>query len=482
MKKTLHLEQSYLSLPKQLFSRIEPYNNQKSTISLLNEDLITELKLDKKYFLSEEGTLFLSGSTNINGDLFSQAYSGHQYGHFTTLGDGRAMMLGELIVDERRLDVQLKGSGTTPYSRRGDGKATLYSMLREYLISEAMHHLKVPTTRSLAVLNTNQKVTRIKQEVGGMLCRVASSHIRVGTFEFANATNDKDLMKELADYTINRHYHELNNKKNKYQLFLREVIKKQASLISKWMSLGFVHGVMNTDNMTISGETIDYGPCAFLDTYNPGKSFSSIDQNGRYSYKNQPYIGSWNLMKFAESILLLLDENIKSAVEIANEELKQYEGYFKESYYDIFSKKIGIKDPTSEDKHLVDELLLIMEKNQADFTNTFRVLTLDQYEKLPFYKTEEWKIWFQKWTRQLGYRKLEPKVRINIMEQHNPTLIPRNHLVEEALLEASENNNFNFFHKLLDQLKNPYNYTISHTDKYLEPIESDEDYITYCGT
>lgn len=482
MSKSLNLEQSYLTLPNNLYSLIEPYNNQQSTIALLNEDLIEELQLNKAFFNSDQGRLFLSGTTNIEGPLYSQSYAGHQYGYYTTLGDGRAVMLGEYRIKDTIYDLQLKGSGRTPYSRSGDGKATLYSMLREYLISEAMHHLNIPTTRALAVLDTKEDIRRMTLEKGGILCRVASSHIRVGTFEFTMRSKDVDGLRKLTDYTIQRHYKELINKPNKYQLLLREVIKRQAVLISKWQSVGFVHGVMNTDNMTISGETIDYGPCAFLDTFIPSISFSSIDQQGRYAYNNQPFIGSWNLMKFAESIVSLLDEDITKAVEIANAELQKYEQYFKNSYYDIFAKKIGIINPTSEEKVLVDEFLLIMEKYKADFTNSFRLLTLDKFEELSFFNTKDFTIWFQKWTRQLGYRQMDYKKRIKLMEQHNPFIIPRNLIVEKALIEASKNNDYTLFNILLQKLKNPFSYDIHHEDQFIEADESDEEYVTFCGT
>lgn len=479
---TIKLKQTYMDLSNKLYSKIEPYNNISSKTLLLNKELIKSLQIDQTFLQSKEGNLFLSGSTNQYGPLYSQAYAGHQYGHFTNLGDGRAVILGELVVGQDLYDLQLKGSGRTPYSRRGDGKATLYSMLREYLISEAMYYLNIPTTRSLAVLDTNMKIPRMTLEQGGILCRVAKSHIRVGTFEYVNVNTDLNTLKEFTDYTIKRHFNDITDKENKYQLFLRQVIKRQAKLIAKWQSVGFVHGVMNTDNMLISGETIDYGPCAFLDTYDPTISFSSIDQNGRYAYQNQPYIGSWNLTKLAESILVLLNEDINQAVEIANQELMKFKDYFEEEYYHIFSKKLGFTDITKEEHIIIDELLLIMRKYKADFTNTFRLLTLDQYDDLPFFKTEDFKLWFQKWTRQLGYRHIDPKERIAIMEEHNPSIIPRNHLVEEALIKASKESDYSLFNDLLDKLRNPYQYKVIHDKKYTEANKSKDPYITYCGT
>lgn len=481
-KKDIELSQSYLTLPSELHSIIKPYNNHSTSIELLNENLIDDLGLNKEFLSSEDGVLFLSGSTDKYGTLFSQSYAGHQYGHFTNLGDGRAVLLGEVLKDNKLYDIQLKGSGRTPYSRSGDGKATLYSMLREYLISEAMYHLGVPTTRSLAVLNTNELIPRMNPEKGGILVRVASSHIRVGTFEYARANGKTELLKELLDYSIERHYKHLHNKKDKYQQFLREVVKNQAILISKWQSLGFVHGVMNTDNMTISGETIDYGPCAFLDIFDPSISFSSIDNQGRYSYKNQPFIGSWNLARFAESILLLLDKDMSKAIDKANSELEKYQTYFEESYYDLFGKKLGMISIAKDERYLIDEILLIMEKYNADFTNTFRLLTLDKYEELPFFETEDFTLWFQKWTRQLGYRQLDPKERITLMEKHNPVLIPRNELVEEALVSASKENDYSLFIQLFDKLSDPYNYQVVHDLLFIEPINKTKQFVTYCGT
>lgn len=474
--------QSYLTLKEDLYSVVQPYNNENSKIVIFNDDLSKQLNLDKTFWYSEEGEKILSGSDNRFGPLFSQAYSGHQYGYFTTLGDGRAVLIGEYENDNKIFDFQLKGAGETPYSRRGDGKATLYSMLREYIISEAMHHLKIPTTRSLAVLDTNRDIQRLKIEKGGILCRVASSHIRVGTIEFAAANTNINTLRNLVDYAINRHYNHLNHNEDKYRLFLQEVIKMQAKLISKWQSVGFVHGVMNTDNMTISGETIDYGPCAFLDAFVPDKSFSSIDENNRYAYNKQPYIGSWNLMKLAEALLPLLNENVSKAVAIANNELSQFETFYKDSYYSLFGKKLGFITPSDDDKTIIDEFLLILKKYKGDFTNSFMNLTLDQYDNIPFSKTNDFTIWFQKWTRQLGYRKMDPKKRIQLMKQSNPIIIPRNQIVEKALRNASEQNDYSLFNELLFKLKTPFDYNMTVEREFLLPLDTEEEFVTYCGT
>jgi len=414
--------------------------------------------------------------------LYSQAYGGHQYGHFTMLGDGRALMLGEHITPaNKRFDIQLKGSGRTPYSRGGDGKATLSSMLREHLISEAVNALGIPTTRSLAVIQTNEKIQRSTLEKGAVLTRVASSHIRIGTFEYAKVYGDKDLVKELADYAIERHYPEISNVENKYQEFLHAVIKNQASLIASWQSFGFVHGVMNTDNVLISGESIDYGPCAFMNQYDPSTVFSSIDKNGRYAYKNQPYIGSWNLTRFAESILELLDEDVEKTVQIANSELKKYEQYYNEFWLINMASKLGIKNPTEEDEIVIKEFLHIMNTYHVDYTNTFSLLTQGRFEDIVFYNTEEWNEWFKKWTRVLGYRKTNVDERISLMRESNPKIIARNHLVEEALLNASTVGDYELFDQLLAKLLKPFDYTIEHDGKFTSPSE-DKEYKTYCGT
>ncbi len=478
----LDLVQSYLTLHKHMYTIQKPRNRNKEELVLLNKELATELNIDIDFLASPKGLEFLSGSTTEYGPLFSQAYAGHQYGHFTLLGDGRALMLGEQMTNEGLIDLQLKGSGKTPYSRGGDGNATLYSMLREYLISEAMNSQGIPSTRSLALLKTNETIQRQKKMDGAILVRTAKSHIRVGTFEYARTYGGIKQVRELANYTINRHFSHLKDSNNKYQEFLGEVIIKQAKLLAKWQTVGFVHGVMNTDNMSISGETIDYGPCVFLDTYTPSRSFSSIDREGRYSYQNQPQVASWNLARFAETLLDLLSDDTEIAVKIANKELLKFRTHFITEYYSLMAKKIGIIDPIEEEKALIDNLLNIMEKHKADYTNTFRLLTLDEYHKLPFFNSEEWKSWFQAWTRQLGNRSMDVNERIQLMEQSNPFIIPRNMVVEEALLKATEQNDYTLFYELLLHLKTPFSYHTNISNSFIEPKLSTEEYVTYCGT
>ena len=484
MKKNngINFDNTYTNLDPKLYSMISPNNYVNPDLVIYNSTLASDLGIDIDFLKSAQGLSFLSGSSKEFGPYFSQAYAGHQYEHFTMLGDGRALMLGEQITPtSKRFDLQLKGSGRTPYSRRGDGKATLSSMLREYLISEAMNGLGVPTTRSLAVVETGEMIQRVNFEKGAILTRVASSHIRVGTFEYAKVYGSKETVQELADYTIDRHYPTLDKSENKYIELLREIIRTQASLIAKWQSVGFIHGVMNTDNVLISGETIDYGPCAFMNHYDPKTVYSSIDANGRYAYQNQPYIASWNISRFAEAILELLDESQEKAIYIANEELKKFGKQYKKYWLENMSLKLGIKNPTDEDEIVVNDLLTIMNKYRADYTNTFSALTKGKFENIVFYDTEDWTEWFKKWTRALGYRRADVTGRIEVMKQANPTVIPRNHIVEKALLEAVQFNDYGLFHQLLDKVSNPYDYYVKHDDAFTRPTD-EENYKTYCGT
>jgi uncharacterized protein YdiU (UPF0061 family) len=472
---------SYIDLDQRLYQILQPTMFTNTEVSLINRDLINAMQLDQTFFKTEKGKAFLAGRDDSYGPLFAQAYAGHQYGHFTILGDGRAMVLGEVLVDNKLYDLQLKGSGKTPYSRTGDGKATLYSVLREYLISEAMQGLHVPTTRALAVLKTNEFVLREKPQKGGILCRVAASHIRVGTFQYIRSLDDLALMRQFLDYSIERHYPHLIEKEEKYLLFLHEVVKNQAELIAKWQSIGFIHGVMNTDNMTISGETIDYGPCAFMNAYDPETVFSSIDRNGRYAYQAQPFIASWNLARFAETFMELFLEKIEDSAELANKELDFFASHYTKTYETLMAQKIGFTESSSEVIELVKRLLQLMQQHEADFTNTFAYLTMDRFTELPFAETKEWKTWFQDWTRLLGYQKLDIRDRRDRMQAVNPMIIPRNLIVEEALNNAV-NDDFTLFNDLLQRVKDPYNYNLQHPNRFLYPVDSDVPYITYCGT
>jgi len=407
----------------------------------------------------------------------AQAYMGHQFGYLSMLGDGRAILLGEQInrYDER-FDIQLKGSGQTPYSRGGDGRAALGPMLREYIISEAMHFMGIPTTRSLAVVETGETVIRGKELTGAILTRVASSHIRVGTFEYASHYDTADDIRTLADYTIARHFWHVET----YVELLNEVIKRQADLIAKWQLAGFIHGVMNTDNMAVSGETIDYGPCAFMDTYNPDTVFSSIDTEGRYAYKNQPQMAVWNLSRFAETLLLLLHKDKNEAIKIATAEVNKFWDMYNAIWLAGMRAKLGLCNNEADDEPLIAELMQLMHQLKADYTNTFCALTLGQHDAEVF-STPEFRQWHERWQARLS-RQPKPMDEIkNYMMQHNPAVIPRNHRVEEALT-AAENGDLSVTHNLLHVLRNPYAYT-PNQEVYSKPPPFEScGYKTFCGT
>ena len=474
---------SYAKLPKKFFTSTNPTPVMSPRLVILNEAFAKSLGLDPEELKNSDSVDVFAGNKIPNGTFpIAQAYAGHQFGHFTMLGDGRAILLGEQITPEgERYDIQLKGPGRTPYSRGGDGRAAIGPMLREYIISEAMHALGIPTTRSLAVVTTGELVTRETDLLGAILTRVASSHIRVGTFQFAATWGSMDELKALADYTIKRHYPEIEDNENKYISFLNEVIKRQASLIAKWQLVGFIHGVMNTDNMTISGESIDYGPCAFMDTYDPATVFSSIDRRGRYAYGNQPNIGGWNLARFAETLLSLLHEDEEKAVEIAQDAVSKFTDLYNSNYLDGMRSKLGIFNKESDDESLIDDLLSIMQKYNADYTNTFRALTFNKLEGTPMFNKEEFNKWYERWQERLD-RQVETKESSHeLMRSSNPAVIPRNHRVEEAL-EAANKGDYSVMDRLLKVLSNPYAH-LPEQDEYTKlPPPSSCKYRTFCGT
>lgn len=470
---------SYARLPEFFFSYVDLNPVPKPQIVLFNEELATSLGLKPAFLSSERGAKILGGNEAPTTALpLAQAYGGHQFGHFTRLGDGRAILLGEQITPQgERYDLQLKGGGRTPYSRGGDGKATLGPMLREYIISEAMHGLKIPTTRSLAVVTTGEKVYRETALPGAILTRVAKSHLRVGTFQYASVWGTETDLQTLADYAIKRHYPQLlEGHKNKYQAFLHEVITAQAQLVSKWMLVGFIHGVMNTDNVAISGETIDYGPCAFMDVFDPTTVFSSIDQQGRYAYANQPKITTWNLARFADTLLPLLHEKQETAIEFAEAELKQFSVIYDDYFLNGMRKKLGLLDSKPEDKDLVRDLLHLMYEHKADYTNTFLDLTLERFES-EMYQSEGFISWKERWQARVE----DKEQALELMKKNNPKLIPRNHFVEEVLRAAIQEENFKPLHDFLSALKNPF----AHNDaqkRYSRPPDPSIPYVTYCGT
>lgn len=490
-------ELSYSSLPAKFYSWEKERTFPKPKVLLWNESLVK--KLDWEDFWQDKGEIeranFLVGNERIeNTRALSQAYAGHQFGFFNILGDGRAMLVAEKTNRKGEvLDLHLKGVGRTPYSRGGDGKATLSSMLREYLISEAMHALGIPTTRALAVTLTGEGVQRETWQKGAILARVAKSHLRVGSFQFASLGEESDL-KALANYAIQRHYPEIlstssEERKNPYVLLLRKVIERQASLIAKWQSIGFIHGVMNTDNMSISGESIDYGPCAFLDSYKPNTVFSSIDTFGRYAYNKQAKMGEWNLTRFAESLLPLLDAEEERAIDMASQELFRYQQIFQREYASLMTQKLGFQKAKEEYQSLVNELLELMERYQADYHNTFVRLSLEFGEEdarylegtALLYSKEDFQAWKTRWQDLLGKQGREKAEVLACMKRNNPFLIPRNFRVEEVLQEAGKGN-YEPFHQFLKVLQEPYNYRAERRDYQELAKYSMEGYKTYCGT
>lgn len=478
-----NFDNSYARLPNSFFANVELNPVRAPKLIKLNHSLAEDLGLNIEELQSEKGVAILAGNTAPEGSQpIAQAYAGHQFGHFTMLGDGRALLYGEQITPtDERFDIQLKGSGRTPFSRGGDGRAALGPMLREYIISEAMHALGIPSTRSLAVVATGNTILRETDLPGAILTRVASSHIRVGTFQYVANMGRFENLQTLANYAIVRHYSDITYTDNQYLDFLQEVIKRQASLIAKWQLVGFIHGVMNTDNMTISGETIDYGPCAFMDTYDPATVFSSIDTHGRYAYGNQPLIGGWNLARFAESLIPLLHEDEDQAVELAQHEISKYMGLYEGYWLAGMRSKLGLFDEEEEDKSLIDELLKLMQENRADYTNTFRALTLNELVGNPLFGKEEFKQWFEKWQQRLSRQQQSKEEATQLMKSNNPSVIPRNHRVEEAL-DAAMNGDFNVMEQLLKVLSNPYSYSEEQTDYCKLPEQSNIPYRTFCGT
>jgi uncharacterized protein YdiU (UPF0061 family) len=478
-----HFDNTYSKLPKSFLENIKPIPVKDPKLIILNKNLANQLNLDFSKFSDTDLAKIFSGNSLPEGsETIAQAYAGHQFGHFTMLGDGRAVMLGEhLDKDNNRFDIQFKGSGRTSFSRSGDGRAVLGPMLREYIISEAMHALNIPTTRSLAVVSTGEDVIREQMLPGAILTRVASSHIRVGTFQYIAATQNADDLKTLFNYTIDRHYPEIKDSKTKALDLLNLLMKKQCELVINWMRVGFIHGVMNTDNMTVSGETIDYGPCAFMDQYHPQTVFSSIDQNGRYSYNNQPRITKWNLARFAECIIPLIDQDEQKAISIATETINNFEKLYEEKWLNMMRDKLGLFGEDQDDKHLIFELLTWMENNKADFTNTFCNLMDIQSIKDPIYQNQEYLNWTAKWKKRLEKNNTGKEKYLELMRSVNPIFIPRNHKVEEALKDASENK-LETLNQLLEVIKSPYKENGMLKD-YQQPMSNENgNYKTFCGT
>lgn len=478
-----NFDNSYARLPKALFSTLDPTPVRSPALIAFNEPLAASLGLDVRALQSDDGAATLAGNRIPAGALpLAQAYAGHQFGYFTKLGDGRALLLGEQITPRgERFDIQLKGSGRTPYSRGGDGRAALGPMLREYIISEAMHALGIPTTRSLAVAGTGQPIVRETELPGAVLTRVAASHLRVGTFQYAAQWGTTDELRALADYTLARHFPDAAGGDNRYLLLLREVANRQASLIAKWQLVGFVHGVMNTDNMALSGETIDYGPCAFMDAYDPATVFSSIDSQGRYAYGNQPRIAAWNLARFAEALLPLLHEDEEQAVKQAEEELSGFAERFRRHWLAGMRAKLGIFHEEPQDEVLIEDLLGMMHKHRADYTNTFRALAFDKPEETVLFGAGEFAQWVERWQARRGRQQEAKPAAQQLMQASNPAVIPRNHRVEDAL-EAAVNGDYSVMERLLGVLSDPYAHSSEQEEYAAPPERTSERYRTYCGT
>jgi uncharacterized protein YdiU (UPF0061 family) len=477
------LEHSYAeSLPEIFHAPAAPTPVVAPQLVLLNAPLAARLGLVPEALDSDAGAAVLAGNVLPEGARpIAQAYAGHQFGSFTTLGDGRAVLLGEQVTpDGERMDIQLKGPGQTPYSRRGDGRAALGPMLREFIISEAMHHLGIPTSRSLAVVSTGEPVYRERVLPGAVLTRVASSHIRVGTFQWAAAHRDEAALRALADYTRRRHYPSIEDGERAHLALFEAIVERQATLVARWQVVGFIHGVMNTDNMAVSGETIDYGPCAFMDAYDPATVFSSIDHGGRYAYGNQPAIAQWNLARLAEAMLPLLHPAPETAVTLATDVLDRFMTLFERQWLDGMRARLGLFDAQADDRALVDDLLQWMRRTGADYTNTFRTLTsLDAARPDA---DAAFDAWHQRWLARLTRQSPSHDEARARMRAHNPAFIPRNHKVEEALVAATDEGDLSVVEQLLDVLTSPYDHARDLPD-YGEPAPAGGPaYRTFCGT
>ena len=477
-------DNSYSRLPGFLMSKTLPEKVKNPQLLIFNNVLANELGLNHSNLIKNDAASIFAGNTILSGSKFiAQAYAGHQFGYFTILGDGRAVLMGEHVdFNKKRHDIQLKGSGRTPYSRNGDGRAAIGPILREYIISEAMHFLEIPTTRSLAAVSTGESVVRESFLPGAVLTRVAQSHIRVGTFQYIAAMGKLDDLKIFLEYTINRHFPQILKTNNPPLELLKTVMDKQIKLVTNWMRVGFIHGVMNTDNVAISGETIDYGPCAFMDFYDQNTVFSSIDHRGRYAYKNQPSVTLWNIVRFAETLLPLIDKNKNKALKMVEGVLSDFSSLYYESWFKMMKNKFGLMGKDNEDKNLINSLLVLMEEQKLDFTNTFNLLIDKDIKTNKFYHTDKFVSWYKTWEQRVkksGEISVDVK---NIMKKNNPSIIPRNHKVEEALSAATIDGDLSLIKTLLDFVKKPYEKIINSSEHLSPPKTKDLEYKTFCGT
>jgi len=488
----LPFDNSYARLPDAFFAPVEPTPVEAPRLVAFNRPLAEELGLDADA-LERHGAAYFSGNVALPGALpLAMAYAGHQFGQFVPqLGDGRAILLGEVIDREgRRRDIQLKGAGPTPFSRRGDGRAALGPVLREYIVSEAMHALGVPTTRALAAVSTGQPVYRERVLPGAVFTRVAASHVRVGTFQFFAARGDGENLRILADHVIGRHYPELKGAEKPYIALLDAVAERQAGLIAKWLGIGFIHGVMNTDNMTISGETIDFGPCAFMDRYDPRTVYSSIDRGGRYAFGNQPMIGQWNIARLAEAMLPILDEDEDKALEAANAAVARFMDRFQDHWKTVIRAKLGLGEAEEEaDQALIRDLLVTLYEQKADYTLAFRRLAdaaespeADAALGALLEDGAALTSWLAAWRARLSRDETLPPARAAAMRRVNPAFIPRNHKVEEALTAATDHGDFSLFEALNDVLAKPYEDQPRFAAYAAPPKPGEEITATFCGT
>jgi len=485
-------DNSYARLPERFFARLPPTPVKEPRLIKLNVELSTRLGLDPDALASSEGIACLAGNrVPVNADPLAMAYAGHQFGGFVPqLGDGRALLIGEMVdSDGARFDIQLKGAGPTPFSRRGDGRAALGPVLREYIVSEAMAALGIPTTRSLAAVATGETVRREAPLPGAVLTRVASSHIRIGTFQYFAARGDDEGVRHLADYVIERHYPEAREAANPYRALFEKIVARQAELIAQWLLVGFIHGVMNTDNMSIAGETIDYGPCAFLDEYDPAKVFSSIDETGRYAYGNQPRIAQWNLARLAETLLPFFSSDEQTAIKGAQDALSQFARQFEAAYAAGLRRKLGLLRPQADDLALAQDLLERMARNEADFTLTFRRLcdaaatsAADDEVRGLFKAPDDYDDWAGRWRNRLAEDDGDAQERLTLMRSGSPALIPRNHRIEEAIVAAVKSGDFVPFESLTRALGRPYDDQPEFREYERPPRPDEVVHRTFCGT
>ena len=481
----MKLSNSYIGLPEEFYQLVDPSPVKDPSLIIYNQDLAASLKIDLE---KEEVLKYFSGNEVPNGSVpIALNYAGHQFGNFVhQLGDGRAVLLGEISNKSGSYDVQLKGSGQTMFSRQGDGRSALGPVIREYILSEAMHHLGIPTSRALAAVATGEHVAREVFEPGGILTRVASSHLRVGTFEYFASRQQWQDIKLLADFAIQKHYPEIRESNNHYLELLKSVAKKQSILVSKWMSVGFIHGVMNTDNFTISGETIDYGPCAFLDEYHPGKVFSSIDQNGRYAFGNQPSIASWNLASLAGCLIAFIDKDSDKANELATEVLDNFSVDTNQRILDLMCTKIGIEGSNKSNQSLLRRFLKIMLDNESDYTITFRtlpkVLLEDSNEFFEqFHNKKELHLWLEEWKAAINAENNDINTLVGNLDQINPVYVPRNHQIQDVIDQAY-NNDFSKMLEMVEVIKNPFNDKEEYFSYKEAPIDDQKVQRTFCGT